>query len=270
MYLNYFGLTEYPFSMTPDPHFLFFTKHHQEALNHLLYGIETKKGFIELTGEVGSGKTTLCRAVLNKVSADVKTALLLNPNLTETQLLKAILLDFGLPIKGRSRLDYVNTLNTFLLNQLDKDNKVALIIDEAQDLSPGVLEQIRLLSNLETDQHKLIQIVMCGQPEFKDRLASPNLRQLRQRIIVRYHLPPLSETETSEYINYRLRIAGYKKQNNLFDFHAIGRIYKYTKGIPRLINSLCDMCLLGAYANKAPRVDTKQVKTAIAQLEGTL
>ena len=267
MYLTYFGFKEAPFSLTPDPRFLFFARHHREAYDHHIYGIENRKGFIELTGEVGSGKTTICRTVLSGLSANVNTALVLNPRLTETQLLKAILSDFTVPVSGRSRLAYIECLNAFLLNQLRLGNNVALIIDEAQDLSEVVLEQVRLLSNLETDQHKLIQIVLCGQPELRHRLALPSLRQLRQRIMVRYHLFPLTEHETKHYIQFRLKKAGLQ-ENELFSLDAMRRVYRYSNGIPRLINAVCDIALLAGYAAGTKRIDSNCIKKAIRQLEG--
>lgn len=268
MYLNFYRLKENPFNITPDPRFIYFAAHHKEAYDHVMYGIHQRKGFIELTGEVGSGKTTLCRAVLAALSRDnVETALILNPTLTETQLLRAILQDFGLPVRGRDRLAYIETLNEFLLERNRNGGNVALIIDEAQDLSPQVMEQIRLLSNLETDQHKLIQMVLCGQPELKARLARPELRQLRQRITVRYHIPPLSTEDTAMYIKHRLWIAG-SDGSTTFEPGAIQEIYKYARGGPRLINSVCDNALLAGYVSGTRVIDVKCIKKAIKQLEG--
>lgn len=266
MYCQYYGLKELPFNLTPDSRFLFFTKQHREAFDHLIYGIESRKGFIELTGEIGSGKTTICRAVLAGLSAKVKTALVLNPTLTETQLLRAILNDFGLSVKGRDRLAYIECLNAFLLDHLRLGNNVALIIDEAQDLSMKVMEQVRLLSNLETDQHKLLQIVLCGQPELKDKLRCPELKQLRQRITVRYHLYPLTEDETQQYIEHRLKIAGWEG-TELFTREAVHGIFQYANGIPRLINAVCDIALLAGYVAGIKRLDGACVQRAIKQLE---
>ncbi|MBN1673104.1 MAG: AAA family ATPase [Kiritimatiellae bacterium] len=267
MYLEFFGLKEMPFNITPDPRFLYFSVHHREAYDHLIYGIEYRKGFIELTGEVGSGKTTLCRAALDSLKKDIKTALILNPCLTEIQLLRAILNDFGLELKGNDRLAFIEQLNRFLLEETADGNNVALLIDEAQDLSPEVMEQIRLLSNLETDQHKLIQIVLCGQPELQQRLARPELRQLKQRITVRSRLYPLTEEETAAYIRHRLDVAG-SDGHVQFPADSVRRIHKYAKGIPRLINALCDNALLAGYVEQTKTVDPKCVKRAIAQLEG--
>lgn len=267
MYLEYYNLKEFPFNITPDPRFLYFSQHHQEAYDHLLYGINARKGFIELTGEVGSGKTTLCRAVLSSLGDSVRTALILNPSLTETQLLRALLNDFGLEAKGRDRLAYIERLNTFLLDMNSKNINVALLIDEAQNLEPEVMEQVRLLSNLETDQHKLIQIVLCGQPELKVRLNRPDLRQLKQRITVRYHIPPLSLAETSDYIIHRLTVAGNSK-NITFNSAALKKIYRYTNGSPRMINAVCDNTLLAGYVMQKEKLDASCVKRAIKQLEG--
>ena len=268
MYLEFYNLDEFPFNITPDPRFLYFSHHHKEAYDHLLYGINSRKGFIELTGEVGSGKTTLCRAVLSTIGAGVETALILNPSLTETQLLRAMLNDFGLESRGRDRLAYIEKLNEFLLEMNRSGTNVALLIDEAQDLTPQVMEQVRLLSNLETDQHKLIQIVLCGQPELKKRLARPDLRQLRQRITVRYHIPPLTPAETGAYIRHRLTVAGSNGALE-FDATAVKEVYRYAKGSPRLINAVCDNALLAGYVARTDRIDGRCVQRAVQQLEGT-
>lgn len=267
MYLEYYKLKEHPFNITPDPRFLYFAPHHKEAYDHLMYGIKQRRGFIELTGEVGSGKTTLCRAVLANLDKDVETALILNPSLTETQLLRAMLNDFGLEVRGRDRLAYIEKLNAFLLDKNREGTNVALVIDEAQDLSPQVMEQVRLLSNLETDQYKLIQIVMCGQPELKKRLSRPDLRQLRQRITVRYHIPPLTEEDTAKYIKHRLWVAG-SDGTVIFEPRAVREIYKYSQGTPRVINAVCDNALLAGYVAGIRKIDTHCVRKAIRQLEG--
>ncbi len=266
MYLDFYGLSEPPFNITPDPRFLFFSSSHREAYDHLLYGIETRRGFIQLTGEVGSGKTTLCRAALSDLPSNTRTALILNPAMTETQLLRAILQDFGLVPRGRDRLSQIDQLNAFLLEQLAAGNNVALIIDEAQDLAPGVLEQIRLLNNLETDQHKLMQIVLVGQPELEKKLASSDLRQLRQRIIVRAHLGPLTEEETAGYIAHRLRVAGADSRVG-FERRAIRLIHRYSGGIPRLINTIADHAMLAGFVNRSPVIGLKEVKRSLQHLE---
>ncbi|MBN1556847.1 MAG: AAA family ATPase [Lentisphaerae bacterium] len=268
MYLNFYNLKEFPFNITPDPRFIYFTSHHKEAYDHVMYGILSRKGFIELTGEVGSGKTTLCRAALAALAKEnVETALILNPSLTETQLLRAILNDFGLDVRGRDRLAYIETLNAFLLKRNREGTNVALFIDEAQDLSSQVMEQIRLLSNLETDQNKLIQMVICGQPELKERLARPELRQLRQRITVRYHIEPLSREETAMYIKHRLWVAG-SDGSVSFDASAVQQVYRFSKGCPRMINAVCDNALLAGYVAGSRRIDGRCVKRAVQQLEG--
>lgn len=267
MYLEHYNLVEFPFNITPDPRFLYFTPHHREAFDHLMYGITQRKGFIELTGEVGSGKTTLCRALLGNLGEDVKTALILNPSLTETQLLRAMLNDFGLEPRGRDRLAYIECLNEFLLAHYHEGINVALLIDEAQDLTPQVMEQVRLLSNLETDQHKLIQIVLCGQPELKKRLNRPDLRQLRQRITVRYYLPPLTVAEAGSYIKHRLWVAG-PESTAEFSAGAVKAVHRYAQGCPRLINAVCDNALLAGYVGGTHTIATRDIKKAIRQLEG--
>ncbi len=267
MYIKFYNLRELPFHVTPDPRFLYWTRHHREAFEQILYGIQNRKGFIELTGDVGSGKTTLCRAILSTLGSDVSTALLLNPCLSPTQLLRAMLNDFGLPIRGRDRLAYIEALNEFLLEQNRLGNNVALFIDEAQDLSSDVMEQIRLLSNLETDQHKLIQMVLCGQPELRNRLDQPELRQLRQRIAVRCYLSPLTLEETMRYIEHRLKVAG-SDGRLTFEPEAVREIYRYSRGCPRLINAICDGALLAGYVARSRDIDLRCVQTALEQLRG--
>jgi general secretion pathway protein A len=267
MYLDFYNFNEMPFNITPDPRFLYYSKHHKEAYDHLMYGITQRKGFIELTGEVGSGKTTLCRAVLSSLEDDVETALILNPSLNETQLIRALLNDFGLEATSRDHLAYIECLNDFLLTQYRAGINVAILIDEAQNLSPQVMEQVRLLSNLETDQHKLIQIVLCGQPELKQRLKRPDLRQLRQRITVRYNLPALSVEETDEYIRHRISVAG-PHSPATFSISAVKAIYRYTRGCPRMINAVCDNALLSGYVSGVYKISPTDVKRAIRQLEG--
>lgn len=267
MYLNFFGLQELPFNITPDPRFLFFSARHREAYDHLLYGIEERKGFMTLTGEVGSGKTTVCRAVLAGLSGQVRTALVLNPSLTETQLLRAILRDLGLTPKGRDRQGFLEQLNEYLLAQTRAGFNVALFIDEAQNLAPNVLEQIRLLSNLETDQHKLMQIVLAGQPELATRLGRPELRQLKQRITISCRLLPLTEEETALYIQHRLAVAGAGEAVR-FDPEAVRLVFRFAGGIPRLTNTVCDRALLAGYVGGSRCIGKREVKRAVAELEG--
>jgi len=266
MYLEFFGLPEFPFNITPDPKYLYFSPRHREAMDLLLYGIANRKGFIELTGEVGCGKTTMLRAVLSRLPHDVETALVLNPCLNEDQLLRAILNDFGLPVKGNDRLAYVEQLNEFLLMQAERGHNVLIVIDEAQDLEPEVMEQVRLLSNLETDEHKLMQIVLAGQPELRDRLAQHDLRQLRQRILIRCHLSPLDRREVGEYIGHRLRVAGAGEEVR-FEADAVEQIHAYASGVPRLINAMCDLAMLSAYATQSRVIGVGQVRKALQQLE---
>jgi general secretion pathway protein A len=236
----------------------------------LLYGIHERKGFIELTGEIGTGKTTLIRACLTRLGDDVETALILNPSLTETQLLRAMAHDFGLTPRGRDRLACLEELNRFLLECNRAGRNVALFIDEAQDLTPPVMEQVRLLSNLETDRAKLIQIILCGQPELKARLERPDLRQLRQRITVRYRIGPLSEVEVAGYIAHRLAVAthGQGAPRVRFEDAAVQLVHSYSSGSPRVVNALADNALLSGYINKMFVIGQQCVQKAIVQLEG--
>ena len=267
MYLAYYGFKESPFDITPNPRFLFFSHKHREAFNHLLYGIQHRKGFVELTGEVGAGKTTLCRAVLEQLGPQFKTALILNPVLTPKQLLKAILMELGLKPQGKDRFDYITQLNQYLIEQAMAGNEVVLLIDDAQAMSDDLLEHIRLLSNLETTDRKLLQIVLLGQPELKEKLSQPSLRQLRQRITVRYHLKPLDEEETANYLQHRLTTAG-ANGSPRFDTASVQAIHKYSNGIPRLVNALADKTLLAGYVFQTGQLTKALVYRAIAELEG--
>lgn len=268
MYLEYYGLKEHPFYVTPDPRFMYWTTQHREALDHLLYGIHQRKGFIELTGEIGTGKTTLIRACLNQLGGDIETALILNPSLTETQLLRAMANDFGLEVAGRDRLACVEALNKFLLERNRAGRNVVLFIDEAQDLSPSVMEQVRLLSNLETDRSKLIQIVLCGQPELKARLERPDLRQLRQRITVRFRIGPLIEQDAFAYVRHRLAVAAGGEARVGFDDAALSLLYNHSGGSPRVMNALADNALLAGYVDQRMTINDACVRRAIRQLEG--
>jgi general secretion pathway protein A len=269
VYLDYYGLTEAPFDITPNPRFLFYSAKHREAYNHLLYGIRERKGFVQLTGEVGAGKTTLCRAMLSQLDSSFSTALILNPILNADELVKAIATEFGLDVSGLDRLDTVGAINNFLLWQIEQGKDAVLIIDEAQNLTEELLEQVRLLSNLELDNRKLLQIVLMGQPELRDRLNSPNLRQLRQRITVRYHLAPLTQNEISQYIQHRLEISGAKGAPR-FTRPALWRIHHYTGGIPRLVNAVCDKALLAGFVNQREELDYRLIGSAIRELEGVV
>lgn len=266
MYLAYYNLHEEPFRITPDPRFLYFSRQHEEAFNHLLYGLQQRKGFIVLTGEVGAGKTTICRKLLEELGPTYHTALILNPCLDVDSLLRAIVIEFDLKVYGLDRLSYLQAINQFVLEQAQHGHDVVVIIDEAQDLSDELLEQVRLLSNLETDQQKLLQIILMGQPELRQRLANPTLRQLRQRIQVSYHLGPLDATETAYYVNHRLTLAG-ANGSPRFDATALKLIHKYSGGIPRLINALCDKTLLAGFVMQTDLLTKKLVKMALAELE---
>ncbi|MEA3328897.1 MAG: AAA family ATPase [Candidatus Omnitrophota bacterium] len=267
MYKDFFELKEKPFNVTPDPKFLFYSRKHQEAFSHLVYGIEERKGFIEITGEIGAGKTTLCRALLSRLDKKTKTALILNSNLSPTQMLKAVVDEFAIIPKGKSKKDLFDGLNEFLIEQLSLNHNVVLIIDESQNLTPSMLEQIRLLSNMETEKEKLIQVVLVGQPELRDKLKLPSLRQLRQRISIRYHITSLDCLETRKYIFHRLNIAG-SKGNIFFNEKAIDDIFGYSKGIPRLINMVCDKSLLAAYVMDTKKIDGQIIDKCIEEIEG--
>jgi general secretion pathway protein A len=269
VYLEYYGLTEPPFDLTPNPRFLYFTGKHREALNHLLYGIRERKGFVQITGEVGAGKTTLCRAMLEQLGGQYSTALILNPVLDADLLMKAIAMEFGLKVKGLDRLETIEVINQFLLEQVHNERESVLIIDEAQDLTNDLLEQVRLLSNLETDDRKLLQIILMGQPELRDRLNDPRLRQLRQRITVRYHLRSLRFGELRQYVQHRLQVSG-ANGSVWFSAPALWRIYSYSRGIPRLVNAVCDKCLLAGYVRQVDRIGFQMVRMAIRELEGTI
>jgi general secretion pathway protein A len=266
MYEQFYGLKENPFDVTPDPQYIYLGENHREALSQLLYGVSKRKGFIVITGEVGTGKTTLIHYLLDKLNGNnhIKTAFLFNPRLTADDFLKYILEDLGVKIFGRSKGDYLHYFHSYLLNAFKLDVRVVLIVDEAQKLNPELLEEIRLLSNLETSKSKLIQIILVGQPELNETLSKPEFRQLRQRINLRYHLQPLTENETKEYIEKRLRIGGAKEP--IFSEKAIKEIYRKSNGIPRLINILCDNSLLNGYALDQKIVDEKSVKEVAKDL----
>jgi len=269
VYLEYYGLSEPPFNITPNPRYLFYSGKHREALNHLLYGIRERKGFVQLTGEVGAGKTTLCRALLQQLGKNCSTALILNPVLSAEQLVKAIAMEFGLSVRDLDRLETMEAINLFLLHEAEQGRDAVLIVDEAQNLTNELLEQVRLLSNLETDDRKLLQIVLMGQPELRDRLNDSSLRQLRQRITVRYHLPPLKQNELNQYVQHRLQVSG-AKEPPLFTWPALWRIFSYTKGIPRLVNAVCDKCLLAGFVQQTDRINFRLVGRAVRELEGEI
>jgi general secretion pathway protein A len=251
--------------VTSDPAFFFLSNKHKEALSHLLYGVTQRKGIIVITGEIGTGKTTLCRYFLDRLVKSTKTAFILNPYFSEVQLLEAIMKDFGITIKHKTRLSFIWEFNQFLLKETFSGNNVVLIIDEAQNLRPRQLEQIRLLSNLETEKDKLIQIVLVGQPELNRRLNLYVLRQIQQRIMVRCHITPLDKTEVQSYINHRLNIAG-SQDRIRFSEDAIHAISDFSGGIPRLINIICDRALLAGFTAETNTIDLNIIRKCIEEL----
>ena len=267
MYLEFLGLREKPFSITADPSFLYLSKKHREALSHMVYGIRERKGFVEITGEIGTGKTTLCKALLRHLDPTTKTALILQPALSEFQLLQSVVQDFGLNPMKANRFHLFNQLNQFLLEQAALGNNLVLIIDEAQNLSLRILEEIRMLSNLETDKTKLIQIILVGQPQLREKLSLPALEQLRQRIGVRYHVTPLDLEEVHTYIEHRLRVAG---SDGTLEWTREGaeEVYLCSRGIPRVINQICDRSLLACYVFQVKRVDGEIVRRSYQELAG--
>jgi general secretion pathway protein A len=265
MYTPYYGFHEKPFALSPDPRFLFLSGSHREVLGHLVYGIEQGEGFMAITGEVGTGKTTLCRTLLHRIGSETEVAFLFNPTLTPLELLKAVNGEFGLSTFGDSRPELTDVLNTFLVEQRSEGRRVLLIVDEAQNLSTETLEQLRLLSNLETETSKLLQIVLLGQPELDQKLQAQDLRQLRQRISVWSRLGPLDAEETREYVRHRLRIAG-ALERPIFTEAALRMVYQRTGGVPRLINLLCDRALLAGYADQKAQIGRRTVAQAAAEL----
>jgi general secretion pathway protein A len=269
VYLAFYGLKLSPFDITPNPRFLFHSTKHREAFNHLLYGIRERKGFVQLTGEVGAGKTTLCRALLEQLDGHFSTALILNPVLSANELMKAIATEYGLEVKGMDRLETMAAINDFLLKQTLAGRETVLIVDEAQNLTEDLLEQVRLISNLETDDRKLLQIVLMGQPELRERLNSPRLKQLRQRITVRYHLNALTHVEVGQYIRHRLALAG-SNGAPAFTGPAVWRVFRYSGGVPRLVNAVCDKALLAGFVERNHRINYRMVGRAIRELEGDI
>ncbi len=266
MYLNYFGLTEKPFSISPDPRFLYLSEKHRDGLAHLLYGADETGSFVLLTGEVGTGKTTLCRRMLMQAPEDVHFALILNPLQTPHELLASICDEFQIPYEQRnaSRKQLIDTINHWLLKVHANGQRAVVVIDEAQNLNAETLEQIRLLTNLETSSEKLLKIILIGQPELKDILARPELRQLNQRITARYHLEPLSLDETRTYIKHRLKVAGATR--DLFKPRAIKKLHRISEGIPRIMNLISDRALTGAYGQQKDMVDASLLQRAAEEV----
>jgi general secretion pathway protein A len=274
MYEDYYGFVEKPFSLTPDPKYLYKSESHAHAFELLQYGIRRREGFVVVTGDIGTGKTTLCRAVLDQLDRKTFTALVLNPFIAEDDLLRMILQDFGVVsrdeikrgrLAGVSRQELIETLNDFLLSLLPLRATALLIIDEAQNLPRAVLEHIRMLSNLETDKDKLLQIILVGQLNLRDVLRSPELRQLDQRVSIRYNLKPLTGEETAAYVAHRLTIAGGSAIS--FTPKALQAVHRISAGIPRLINLVCDRALLAAYSERAQRVTPDMVRTGATSLD---
>lgn len=269
MYTNYYQLNESPFNITSDPSFFFGSSVHEEAFSNILYGIIARKGILVLTGEIGTGKTTLCRALLNRLDERVKTAFILNPSFSDVELLQLILRDLGIADhKTSNKLELIETLNTFLLEQSGQGNNVAIIIDEAQTLNVKQLEEVRLLSNLETEKHKLLQILLVGQPELFDTLKLPELRQLNQRVSVRYNITPLALDEVKNYIQHRLKTAGSLSRIQFTD-EAYESVYRYSNGVPRLINVICDRALLAGFVKDSFSIDANLIHQAAREVIGS-
>jgi general secretion pathway protein A len=267
MYKNFFGFKERPFQLVPNPAYLFLSRSHEEAIAHLSYAVSQGDGFVELTGEVGTGKTTLCRAFLENLDENTEAAYIFNPKLDAIQLLKTINDEFGISSDGDNIKDLIDTLNAFLMEKKSEGRKVILVIDEAQNLSKEVLEQLRLLSNLETTTSKLLQIILVGQPELGEMLDSQDLRQLGQRITLSCHLNPLTFKETREYVRHRIHVASQKSAVK-FTWPALGAIYKYSGGIPRLINIACDRALLTAFGLNQKKITGSIARASVRELAG--
>ena len=269
MYTKFFGLNEKPFSITPDPRYLYMTDRHSDALAHLVYGISESGGFIQLTGEVGTGKTTLIRSLLEQLPDAARLAVILNPNLSALEFLEAICVELDIPIpEQRSRSSLITALNGYLLSAHAQGTRVVLIVDEAQTLDAELLEQVRLLTNLETSKQKLLQIILIGQPELRELLARADMRQIAQRITGRFHLEPLSRRDTFAYVRHRMRVAG--AQHEVFRAGALRELYRRSGGIPRLINVVADRALLAGYTLDTPRISGRLVRRAAAEVFGTI
>ena len=268
MYTSYFDLKENPFNLTPDPRYLFLSSQHSEALNHLIYGINEKKGFMVITGGIGTGKTTICRTLLSVLDQSINSALIFNPSISEIELLETINQEFGIESgeEKKTKKRHIDALNKFLLKNFSANRNAVLLIDEAQNLSRGVLEQIRMLSNLETEREKLLQIVLIGQPELDKILTSPSLKQLNERITVKYNLTPFNRRQEEDYIRHRLTVAGGDNGFPLFSRRAYRNIHGYSKGIPRRINAICDRALLIAYSRDSRAVSGKFIREAASDM----
>jgi len=268
MYLEHFGLSCYPFSTTPDPRFFYPSTKHREALACLLYAVEQRKGFALITGEVGAGKSLLCRAACDRLGDRVSTALIVHTSLSPKQFLQAVCAEFNVSYSKMSKMELVHAIRDYLRSEHEQGRNVVLIIDEAQDLSPAVLEEVRLLGNLETASEKLIQICLIGQPELRRKIATPELRQLNQRLTVKFHLGALSEADVAGYIDHRLQVAGHANGRSIFDDEAKRAVHQYTGGIPRMVNVMCDQALLQAYVNDERCVTLRIVQNVVSEMEG--
>jgi general secretion pathway protein A len=265
MYKSFYNLQRNPFEITPDPSFLFPTMRHNEALASLYYGVTAHRGFVVLTGEVGTGKTLILRSLLALLQRrDVAFALIFNPTLSPLEFMRYIALDFGLPVTGKAKDELIHVLNGFLLQRHQKKLTTLLVVDEAHHLSAEILEEVRLLTNLETSQQKLLQIVLAGQPELDHKLDFHELRQLKQRIALRCHLEPLSVNDTREYMRRRLRIAGAPAATEIFSAPAVEAVFQHSRGIPRLINTICENALLAGYAMHAATI-TSEIIDGVAR-----
>src|SRR5215470_11001308 len=260
MYEEFYGFRDNPFRLTPDPDYLFLSANHQEALGHLLFGVKEGGGVVVITGEIGAGKTTLLRTLVRNLDAQTTIAYIFNPALSSLELLQTINADLGLLSSSTSKKELTDELNRFLLAQQAAERRTVVIIDEAQDLEPGVLEQLRLLSNLETERAKLLQIVLVGQPELAQTLARPDLAQLDQRVTLRWHLKPLPVDDVGGYIRHRLQVAGNGRVPVVFTPAAIRLVYQFSRGVPRLINVLCHRALLIAYTQEERKIDSNLVR----------
>jgi general secretion pathway protein A len=266
MYESFYRLTDKPFKVTPDPRFLFLSESHKEALANLLYGIQERKGFVLLTGEVGTGKTTLLHTLLGRLGEGTKTAFIFNTRLGPRDFFQYMFEEFGIPFMSKTKSECLMALNNFLIDRLREGKNAVLMVDEAQNLSSSILEEIRLLSNLETPTEKLIQILLVGQPELSEKLSLPELRQFRQRISVRYHIRPLSREETRAYVFERLRIAG-NPYDKIFSDGSLDLIYAVSRGVPRLINIICDSAMLAGFARGEKLLGAELVRGAVRDLE---
>ena len=264
MYEKFYGFKEKPFNTTPDSRFFFPSPKHSEALNSLIYAINERKGFVVITGEIGAGKTTVCRTLISKIDANTKIALITNTHLTPKELIATILDDLEVDYKQGGKAKLLAQLNGYLITQLAQNCNVVLIIDEAQNLTPKVLEEVRMLSNLETETEKLIQIILMGQPQLKKKLEMPELLQFRQRVAVHYHLYPLDEEETQGYIQHRLSLVS-NDGKNIFSKDALNAIYLFSKGVPRVINLICDSALLTGFINESREINEGIIREVVSE-----